>query len=123
MADPQLAEAVQTFKALQQELQANAQTRQQLISQINETEMVKEELERLDEDSTVYKQIGPAMIKQDLVEAQTNVSKRLEFIQGEMRRVCDKHVALEAKAKEQQALVMKLQAKQQQQQGTAQQAA
>jgi chaperonin cofactor prefoldin len=29
----------------------------------------------------VYKQIGPAMIKQDLVEAQTNVSKRLEFIQ------------------------------------------
>lgn len=40
-----------------------------------------QELERLDEDSTVYKQIGPAMIKQDLVEAQTNVSKRLEFIQ------------------------------------------
>jgi hypothetical protein len=40
-----------------------------------------QELSRLDEDSTVYKQIGPAMIKQDLVEAQTNVSKRLEFIQ------------------------------------------
>jgi hypothetical protein len=40
-----------------------------------------QELGRLDEDSTVYKQIGPAMIKQDLVEAQTNVSKRLEFIQ------------------------------------------
>jgi hypothetical protein len=28
-------------------------------------------------------------------------------MQGEMRRVCDKHVALEAKAKEQQALVRK----------------
>jgi hypothetical protein len=40
-----------------------------------------QELGRLDEDSTVYKQIGPAMIKQDLVEAQTNVFKRLEFIQ------------------------------------------
>lgn len=64
-----------------------------------------QELDRLDDDATVYKLIGPAMIKQDLVEAKTNVSKRLEYIQGEMRRVCDKQSALEVKAKQQQQLV------------------
>ena len=35
----------------------------------------------------VYKLIGPALIKQDLVEAQANVSKRLEFIGGELARL------------------------------------
>ncbi|KAF8069492.1 utp7 [Scenedesmus sp. PABB004] len=112
MSDPALPEAVAAFKALQQELSAQAQTRQQLMQQINETEMVKEELDRLDEDATVFKQIGPALIKQDLVEAKANVCKRLEFIQGELKRVNDKQASIESRAREQQAKVMELQQKQ-----------
>ena len=32
----------------------------------------------------MYKLVGPALIKQDLVEAKSNVSKRVEYIQNEM---------------------------------------
>ena len=39
-----------------------------------------QELERLEDDANVYKLIGPVLIKQDLVEAKSNVEKRLEFI-------------------------------------------
>lgn len=42
-----------------------------------------QELEKLDEDANVFKLIGPVLIKQDLVEAKSNVGKRLEFIQNE----------------------------------------
>jgi prefoldin beta subunit len=64
-----------------------------------------QELDLLDEDAIVYKLIGPAMIKQDLVEAKTNVSKRLEYIQAEMKRIADRITTLEGKGKDQQALV------------------
>lgn len=116
------------------ELSTHAQTRQQLMLQVSETEMVKQvgstvrlpvtsckiccsnltmcaptctlqELELLDDDATVFKLIGPAMIKQDLVEAKTNVSKRLEYIQGEMRRITERITSAENKVRDQQALV------------------
>jgi len=64
-----------------------------------------QELDLLDEDAIVYKLIGPAMIKQDLVEAKTNVSKRLEYIQAEMKRITDRISTLDGKGKDQQALV------------------
>lgn len=64
-----------------------------------------QELGRLDDSTAVYKLIGPAMIKQDLAEANVNVSKRLEYIQGEVKRITGKLAELEAKSKEQQQLV------------------
>ena len=42
-----------------------------------------QELEKLDDDANVYKLVGSVLIKQDLVEAKGNVTKRLEFIQNE----------------------------------------
>ena len=41
----------------------------------------------------MYKLIGPVLIKQDLVEAKSNVQKRLEYIQNETERL-DKMVCL-----------------------------
>ena len=35
-------------------------------------------------DFVIYKQIGPILIKNDLEEAKDTISKRLEFITGEM---------------------------------------
>eukprot|EP00891_Asterochloris_glomerata_P000385 jgi/Astpho2/385/gw1.00011.186.1_t len=49
--------------------------------------MVLQELKLLEEDANVYKLVGPVLVKQDLVEAKANVSKRLEFIRGEIERV------------------------------------
>ena len=35
-------------------------------------------------EATVYKQVGPVLIENDLNEARETVEKRLEFIVGEM---------------------------------------
>ena len=58
--------------------------KQQLDSQLKENEMVKNELDILSADATVYKLIGPVLFKQEQTEAQSNVAKRLEFIRKEM---------------------------------------
>jgi chaperonin cofactor prefoldin len=43
----------------------------------------------LAEDANVYKMIGPVLVRQDTLEARSNVSKRLEFIAGELSdRLC-----------------------------------
>lgn len=43
-----------------------------------------QELDFLDSQNTVYKLIGPVLVKQDLDEAKATVAKRLEYINGEM---------------------------------------
>jgi prefoldin beta subunit len=35
-------------------------------------------------NNVVFKLVGPVLVKQDQVEAKSNVDKRLEFIGGEM---------------------------------------
>ena len=49
-----------------------------------ENELVKAELDILDDNAPVFKLIGPVLMRQDLDEAKQNVDKRLEFIKGEM---------------------------------------
>ena len=43
-----------------------------------------QELELLEEDSSVFKLIGPVLVKQELVEVKNNVTKRVEFIKNDM---------------------------------------
>jgi prefoldin beta subunit len=43
-----------------------------------------QEFSQLSPQNTVYKLIGPALIKQDQAEAKDNVRKRLDFIAAEM---------------------------------------
>ena len=42
------------------------------------------ELDRLDADDTVYKLVGPVLVKQDLTESKQNIAKRIEYITAEM---------------------------------------
>ena len=51
----------------------------------------------------MYKLIGPALVRQDLPEATSNVSKRLEFIGAELKRLDDRLSGLEDKAGKRQA--------------------
>mmetsp|Transcript_36147 Transcript_36147/g.80435 ORF Transcript_36147/g.80435 Transcript_36147/m.80435 type:complete len:125 (-) Transcript_36147:595-969(-) len=103
-----LQKEVDAYKQLQTERSKAIQTRTQLLSQAQENDMVLEELNRLDEDANVYKLIGPTLIKQDLVEAKSNVSKRLEYIKGEMERVDNQIKSLDAKSRERENEVLKL---------------
>lgn len=43
-----------------------------------------QELDLLDSSNSVYKLIGPVLVKQDTEEAKATVGKRLEYITGEM---------------------------------------
>lgn len=54
----------------------------------------------------MYKLIGPALIKQDPVEARSNVGKRLEFIHGELGRLDSRLKALEKQAADRQQKVL-----------------
>lgn len=43
-----------------------------------------QELDLVDTTATVYKMIGPVLVKQDAEEARQNVQKRIDYINGEM---------------------------------------
>ena len=102
---PKMAAAVErelaTFRGLQEEMAGKQQTMQQLKAQQHENEMVQQELILLKEgESQVYKMVGPVLLKNDLDDAKLTVSKRLEFITGECKRVEASIQELEKKATE-----------------------
>jgi len=77
---------VEKLKAVQKDYQKSVTARQQLDAQLNENTLVKEELTRVEEDCNVFKLIGPVLVKQDPEEAKQNVSKRIDYINGEIKR-------------------------------------
>ncbi|KAL7697359.1 prefoldin subunit [Lotmaria passim] len=62
------------------------ETRRQLGGQKNENELVRDELNKLEPDATVYKLIGPALVPQDQGDAKTIIGNRLDYINGEIKR-------------------------------------
>jgi len=52
-------------------------------------------MQRLDDDSNVYKLIGPVLVKQDQEEAKQNVQKRIDYINTELWVHCisDRHAS------------------------------
>eukprot|EP00631_Chrysoreinhardia_giraudii_P004803 CAMPEP_0197421890 /NCGR_PEP_ID=MMETSP1170-20131217/11824_1 /TAXON_ID=54406 /ORGANISM="Sarcinochrysis sp, Strain CCMP770" /LENGTH=127 /DNA_ID=CAMNT_0042949177 /DNA_START=78 /DNA_END=461 /DNA_ORIENTATION=+ len=89
------------YREIQSHMQQLLQTRAQYAQQDTENKMVESELKVLEDDATVYKLVGPVLVKQELSDVKHNVSKRLEFISGEIEKV-DRQ--LELKQKEQKAL-------------------
>lgn len=75
------------FTKLQQELQAAVSSRQKLEAQKAENEGVKKEFDNLKDDETIYKLIGPVLLKQDKMEAESTVKGRLDFIGNELERL------------------------------------
>mmetsp|Transcript_43994 Transcript_43994/g.73349 ORF Transcript_43994/g.73349 Transcript_43994/m.73349 type:complete len:124 (-) Transcript_43994:50-421(-) len=104
-----LESEVQAFRALQKEYTKLVNSRGQFISQQNENEMVKKELDLLDNEAVVYKLIGPVLIKQETAEVKTNVGKRLKFIEGELSRVEKAVKELDRKQEQQQKKIVDLQ--------------
>lgn len=78
------------FSSQQNNLSELAEARSKLETQYQENKIVLEEFEFLNEDSKIYKLTGPVLMPQDYGEAKMNVSKRIEFIQGEIKRVEEK---------------------------------
>lgn len=67
------------------------QQRQLLDGQLNENQNVLEEMNILAEDkNTVYKLIGPILVKQSLTESKQNVTKRIDYISNELKKCNDR---------------------------------
>jgi len=77
---------VEKYRELQKDGQKAIRSRQQLEAQLTENNIVKDELEHLEPNANVFKLIGPALVKQDLVEAKQTVTKRIEYITNEIKR-------------------------------------
>ncbi|CAJ0575338.1 unnamed protein product, partial [Mesorhabditis spiculigera] len=85
----QFEKEIGVFKQLEKDREKYIENRQKLEGQFTENTMVKQELDLLEEDSKVFKLIGAVLVKVDLTEARSQVEKRLEYIQGETKRVED----------------------------------
>lgn len=94
--------AASTHSTCPADTQKHEQAIKQFMQQQNECEMVKkvisvrdlctlrtithQELDLLEDDNDVFKLVGPVLVKQDRMEAQSNVEKRLSFISNELSR-------------------------------------
>ncbi|KAI6656344.1 Prefoldin subunit 6-like [Oopsacas minuta] len=84
--DKELQKAVQTVQGLHKEVQKGIAAHSQLEAQLNENKIVLDELALLTDESRVFKLVGPILVRQDLFEARDIVTKRLDYISGEMKR-------------------------------------
>ncbi|XP_064458229.1 prefoldin subunit 6-like [Ornithodoros turicata] len=81
-----IAQEAEKFRTIQKEYQKAYNMRQKLEGQLHENTVVKEELDLLEPEATVFKLVGPVLVKQPLDEAKQNVSKRIEYIAAEVKR-------------------------------------
>ncbi|PPQ67050.1 hypothetical protein CVT25_005651 [Psilocybe cyanescens] len=82
--EAKLQQASVEFQNLQSDLSRVVEARQRLDAQLSENELVKKEFAALTAENTVYKLIGPVLVKQDQAEAKSNVDTRLDYIRSEM---------------------------------------
>lgn len=101
---------VQIFREVQGELQRVRNDLQLVLGQLTENEMVQQELDLLEGGTNVYKMVGPVLIKNSLDDAKDTVSKRIEFITSERKRLEGKAQELETKSVEIGEKVQKMQA-------------
>lgn len=91
------------YTTAQQELEELVTARQRLETQLQENKIVQDEFDSLKEETQVYKLTGKVLLPVEQFEAKSNVSKRLEFINTEIKR-CEDNI------KNKQSLLEKLRA-------------
>ncbi len=102
-----LESGLNAYRGLQKDIAKLQAGAGQANTQIMENEMVLKELELLEDDAQVFKLIGPVLVKQELVEVKTNVSKRIEFIKNDISRL---EANVKAKEKEQEEVSKQIRA-------------
>ncbi|XP_006271747.1 prefoldin subunit 6 [Alligator mississippiensis] len=122
MAEPlpkKLQGELEKYQQLQKDLSKSVSARQKLEAQLTENNIVKEELELLDSTNTIFKLIGPVLVRQDMDEAKATVSKRLDYIGAEIKRYEQQMQELEKKSEQQREVLARLQQEYQRTQGKA----
>ncbi|KAL6853113.1 Prefoldin subunit 6 [Amphichorda felina] len=106
-ANPQarLQALSEDFQKLQQDLQEFVASRQKLEGQKQENEF-----DNLGEDETIYKLVGPVLLKQDKIEAESTVKGRLDYINGDISRVEGQIRETQEKMEKKKAEIIQIQA-------------
>ncbi|KAL7885820.1 prefoldin subunit 6 [Colossoma macropomum] len=112
-----LQSELEKYQQIQKDVSKSMSARQKLEAQLTENNIVKEELDLLDSQNTVYKLIGPVLVKQDLDEAKATVAKRLEYINGEIQRYETLLKEMERKSEQHREVLASLQQEYQRAQG------
>ncbi|KAK9446437.1 Prefoldin [Limtongia smithiae] len=97
------------YRKVQTDLQSFVEARQKLEGQLQENKIVQKEFSILEDDSKIYKLIGPVLVPQDRTEAVMNVDKRLEFIESEIKRIEGQITATRTKSDKKRAEVLAFQ--------------
>ncbi|XP_055597877.1 probable prefoldin subunit 6 [Uranotaenia lowii] len=104
-----LESELKNYKDAQKEFNKLVQQQQLLDGQYNENKNVLEELQLLKPTNTVYKLYGPVLVKQELDDCKQNVTKRIEYINKELKKCTDNIANLEQKQDKYRANLQKLQ--------------
>jgi prefoldin beta subunit len=115
-------------KKIRSDLQKVASQQAQLHMQLKENEMVlsvscakscatrctnttapPQELEFVKSNNTVFKLVGPVLVKQDLDEAKSNVKKRMDFVKRELQRLEQRKKENQQRMQQQQEKLMRIQ--------------
>eukprot|EP01126_Amoeba_proteus_P048014 TRINITY_DN5528_c0_g1_i4.p1 TRINITY_DN5528_c0_g1~~TRINITY_DN5528_c0_g1_i4.p1 ORF type:complete len:137 (-),score=43.33 TRINITY_DN5528_c0_g1_i4:125-490(-) len=106
-----LEEEVNEWQNIQREIEKQDTNKHKIVTQLKENEMVKKELDLLDTDATIFKLIGPALIKQDPDDAKTTVAKRIEYLSSEVKRIEEVVKEHERKMAEKKQVIIEMQNK------------
>ncbi|KAK2511174.1 hypothetical protein Q9966_016711 [Columba livia] len=112
MAEPiqkKLQGELEKYQQLQKDLSRSVSARQKLEAQLTENTIVKEELDLLDATNTVFKLMGPVLVKQEMDDAKATVGKRLDYITGEIKRYEQQMQELERRSEQQRDALGRLQ--------------
>jgi prefoldin beta subunit len=77
---PELERAAKAVEEARAKLQELIERRVQVSLQQKECETVLDSFEFMNETDVVYKQVGPALVKQELASAKENVTQRIQHI-------------------------------------------
>lgn len=77
---PQVRQQAVQLQEAEQRAQALATQRQQLQTNLNETEEALKELDKRDEETTLYKSVGGVLVKSDRSEAVKELEERKETL-------------------------------------------
>lgn len=97
------------YQKLQTELENTIEARQKLESQQQENQGVQKEFALLDPDATIYKLIGPMLLKQERREAILAVDSRLEFIEKEIKRIESQITDIQSRSEKKRAEIVQFQ--------------
>ena len=81
----EVQDEIKKYEDTRKKLSSLITSRQKLLAQQHENQMVKVELDALEGDEgVVYKLIGPVLVKVEVEEAKNNVNSRLKWFTQEM---------------------------------------